>query len=64
MSNGKIDQTKGRIKQAAGNLTDNDELRREGTIDEQAGKAKQILEQGKDKAEDLVDKVKDAVTKD
>jgi uncharacterized protein YjbJ (UPF0337 family) len=59
-----LDQAKGRIKQAAGDLTDNKDLKREGKIDETAGKAKEFVEDTKDKAEDLVDKVKDRLTKD
>jgi uncharacterized protein YjbJ (UPF0337 family) len=51
---GKGDEAKGRLKEAAGALTDNDELRREGKIDQAAGKVKKT-------AEKVVDKVKDAV---
>ena len=43
---GSADETKGRIKQAAGDLTDDKELKREGKIDEAGGKAK-------DKADEL-----------
>jgi uncharacterized protein YjbJ (UPF0337 family) len=56
-----LDQAKGRIKQAAGDLTDNDELKKEGKTDENAGKVKEFLGDAKDKADDLVDKVKDTV---
>jgi uncharacterized protein YjbJ (UPF0337 family) len=49
---GSADKTKGRIKQAVGDLTDNDEMRREGKVDEAAGKVK-------DAAKDAVDAVKD-----
>ena len=51
---GKKDEVKGRIKEAAGALTDNDELRREGKVDQAAGKVKQA-------AEKIVEKVQDAV---
>ena len=37
------DQAKGRAKQAAGDLLDDDQLRREGKADEVAGKAKEQL---------------------
>ena len=50
---GKTDEVKGRIKEAAGAVTDNDELRREGKIDQAAGKVKQA-------AQKVVDKVQDA----
>jgi uncharacterized protein YjbJ (UPF0337 family) len=52
---GKADEMKGRVKEAAGAITDDDKLRHEGKIDQAAGKTKQAV----DKA---VDKVKDAVT--
>jgi len=50
---GKNDEVKGRIKEAAGAITDNDELRREGKIDQAAGKIKQA-------AQKVVEKVQDA----
>ena len=37
---GKIDQAKGKVKQAVGDLTDNDNMRAEGEVDETVGKAK------------------------
>jgi len=46
---GKSDQAKGKIKQAVGDLTDDDKLRREGKIDELAGKAKEVIDKVKDK---------------
>jgi uncharacterized protein YjbJ (UPF0337 family) len=52
---GKLDQVKGRIKEAAGVLTDDDRLKREGKLDQVVGKVK-------GKAETAVDKVKDALT--
>jgi uncharacterized protein YjbJ (UPF0337 family) len=57
-----FEQAKGKVKQAAGDLTDDDELRREGKADESAGKAKEKLEDVKDKADDIVDRVKDKLT--
>jgi uncharacterized protein YjbJ (UPF0337 family) len=38
--NGNLDQAKGRVKQAVGDLTGNDKLRAEGKVDENVGKAK------------------------
>lgn len=43
------DKLKGKVKQAAGDLTGNDKLRREGKIDEAAGKAKDAIDKVKDK---------------
>jgi uncharacterized protein YjbJ (UPF0337 family) len=57
-----FEQAKGKVKQAAGDLTDDDELRREGKADESAGKAKEKLEDVRDKADDIVDRVKDKLT--
>ena len=37
---GKIDQAKGRVKQAVGGLTGNDKLKTEGQVDETVGDAK------------------------
>ena len=50
---GETDEAKGRIKQAVGDLTDDNDLKREGKVDETAGKVK-----------DAVDTVKDKLTKD
>ena len=55
MSN--TDDGKGRIKEAAGDLTGNDDLKREGKVDRAAGAAKEKLD-------DAADKVKDTVTSD
>jgi uncharacterized protein YjbJ (UPF0337 family) len=53
---GKTDVVKGRIKEAAGALTGNDNLREEGKTDQAVGKTKQS-------AQKAVDKVKKAVRK-
>ena len=52
---GKTDEVKGRIKEAAGALTDNNELRKEGKTDQKVGKAKQVVS-----AQKALDKAKDA----
>ena len=59
-----FDQAKGKIKQAVGDLTGNKDLKKEGKVDENAGKVKEFVESTKDKVEDLVDKAKDKLTKD
>lgn len=56
---GEFDQAKGRAKQAAGDLTDDDELKREGKADETAGKVKDAVDDAKDKVVDAVDKLRD-----
>jgi uncharacterized protein YjbJ (UPF0337 family) len=62
MSNSNIDETKGRIKQAAGDLTDNDDLKREGKADQAGAKVKDVADKAADKVGDVVDKVKDKVS--
>jgi uncharacterized protein YjbJ (UPF0337 family) len=56
-----LDQAKGRIKQAAGDLTDDADLKREGKADELGGKVKGFVDDLKDKATDAVDAVKDKI---
>lgn len=58
------DDVKGRAKEAVGDLTDNDDLKKEGRTDRTAGKAKEALGDAKDKLEDAVDAVKDKVERD
>lgn len=56
MGDGKTDEAKGRIKEAAGDLTDDDGLKNEGKVDRATGKVK-------DAADKVADKVKDAVNR-
>jgi uncharacterized protein YjbJ (UPF0337 family) len=63
MGDGTYDRAKGRIKEAAGDLTDDDELEREGKLDQASGNVKDKLGNVKEKAEDVVDKVKDKLDK-
>lgn len=55
------DQIKGRIKEAAGALTNDRDLKRDGKKDRLAGEVKEKLDQAKDKVEDVVDAAKDKV---
>jgi uncharacterized protein YjbJ (UPF0337 family) len=55
---GKFDEMKGRAEEAAGDLTDDDELRREGKTDRAAGKAKSKLEEAKEWAESKIDEAR------
>lgn len=57
MADGKADELKGRTKEAAGALTGDDDLKREGKVDRAAGGAKEKLD-------DAVDKVRDALHRD
>lgn len=56
-----MDQAKGRVKQAAGDLTDNDDLKNVGKVDEAGGKVKEAANDVAEKAGDAVDAVKDKV---
>lgn len=56
---GEKDQVVGRVKQAAGDLTDNEDLKNEGKKDEAAGKLKDVVDDAKEKVNDLIDKVRD-----
>ena len=62
MSNSNIDEAKGRVKEAAGDLTDNDDLKRDGKADQAAGKVKGGVEKAADKASDAVDNIKDKLS--
>lgn len=55
---GEFDKAAGRMKQAAGDLTDNKDLKNEGKKDEAAGKMKDAVGSVKDKADDVIDKIK------
>jgi uncharacterized protein YjbJ (UPF0337 family) len=55
----KSDDLKGRAKEAVGDLTDNDDLKREGQKDRAGGKVKEVIENAGEKAKDLVDDIKD-----
>jgi uncharacterized protein YjbJ (UPF0337 family) len=62
MASGKTDEAKGRIKEAAGVLTGDEKLQREGKADQAAGRVKKTLEKVKDKAENAIDDLKDALS--
>ena len=52
-----FDDLKGRAKEAAGDLTDDEDLQREGKVDQATGTVK-------DKVGDAADKVKDVLDRD
>jgi len=52
-----VDEAKGRLKEGAGDLTGNDNLKREGKADKGAGKVKEAVD-------GVTDKVKDALDRD
>ncbi len=61
---GTSDDIKGRAKEAAGDLTGDKDLQREGKIDQAVGTVKDKATDAKDWVEDKVDDVKDKLTKD
>jgi uncharacterized protein YjbJ (UPF0337 family) len=54
MGDGSVDEAKGRVKEAAGSLTDDKSLQNEGKVDKASGNVK-------DKVGGAADKVKDAI---
>ena len=54
MANEKLEDMKGRVKEAAGDVTNNDDLKREGKVDQASAKVKE-------KVGNVADKVKDAL---
>ena len=60
-----IDEAKGRAKQAAGDLTDDEKLRREGKVDRKSSSVKEKIDDAADKisetVDDVAEKVKDRI---
>ena len=56
MSDGTMDETKGRVKEAAGDLTGDQELKDEGKVDRASGKLKDAVGGAADKAKSLLRK--------
>jgi uncharacterized protein YjbJ (UPF0337 family) len=54
MGDGAADDAKGRIKEAGGDLTGDDSLKREGKVDQASGKVKDAVGDVSDKAKDAV----------
>ena len=60
-----IDEAKGRTKEAAGDLTDDDKLKREGKIDRAVSSVKDkvddVADKFSEKVDDAADKVKERI---
>jgi uncharacterized protein YjbJ (UPF0337 family) len=54
MSGGTTDKAKGKLKKAAGDLTDDESLKNEGRVDKASGKVKNAVGDAADKAKDVV----------
>jgi uncharacterized protein YjbJ (UPF0337 family) len=61
MTDKNVDEAKGRVKEAAGSLTGDDELKDEGKVDQAASSVKDAADNVADKASDAVDKARDAL---
>lgn len=59
---GETDKIAGRVKQAAGDLTNDEQLKAEGETDEAVGGIKDKIEDVADSARDAVDSIKDKLT--
>jgi uncharacterized protein YjbJ (UPF0337 family) len=53
---GKIEKSKGKVKEAVGSLTGNKKLESEGKIDRRAGEAKEKIGHAKSKVEEAAEK--------
>jgi uncharacterized protein YjbJ (UPF0337 family) len=60
----KMDDAKGRVKEAAGVISGDERLEREGKLDQAGGAVKDVAERATDAVGDAVDAVKDKLTKD
>jgi uncharacterized protein YjbJ (UPF0337 family) len=47
---GRADEAKGRVKEALGDLTDNDDLKQEGRLDRAKGQAKDVVDKAAERA--------------
>lgn len=56
MTSGTGDKMKGRIQKAAGELTDDQDLKNRGTVNETAGKVKEGVERGVDRVRDTLNR--------
>jgi uncharacterized protein YjbJ (UPF0337 family) len=57
----KTDKITGRIKEALGALTDNDDLKREGQRDQAVGEVKEAAERAAEQVQDTVERVAEKV---
>lgn len=60
----RMDDVKGRVKQAAGDLTDDEDLKREGRVDQAGAKVKGKLKDAQQEGADLVDEAKKKLHRD
>lgn len=56
MDDKNVDESKGRLKEAAGTLTDDDRLKNEGKVDRGASSVKDATDKVADKAKDILNR--------
>jgi uncharacterized protein YjbJ (UPF0337 family) len=59
-----MDKAKGHVKEAVGDLTDDERLEREGKLDQASGEVKGAAEDVKDKVGEGVDEARDRLSDD
>ena len=57
------DDAKGRVKEAAGDLTGDSDLKEEGKTDQAVGKVKDAVDSAKDKVDEAIDGVRDRINR-
>ena len=60
---GKAEAIKGKAKQAAGDITDNEDLRNEGVTDEAAGEAQEAFGKARRKVGEAIEDVGESIKK-
>lgn len=60
---GKADKVKGRAKEAVGDMSNDDELRKEGVADEAKGDVKEAFGQGRRKVGEAIEDLGDTIKK-
>ncbi|MGX7047851.1 hypothetical protein RU86_GL001899 [Lactococcus piscium] len=63
VDNGLTDKLKGKAKDVAGTVTGNDKQKAEGMLDQAIGKVKEVAADAKEKAEDVIEDVKEKFEK-
>ena len=62
VDNGLTDKLKGKAKDVAGTVTGDDKKKAEGMLDQAIGKVKEVAADAKEKADDVLEDVKDQHT--
>ena len=62
MNDGTADEAKGRIKEAAGDLTGDEGLQREGQADQASGEAKNTIDKAAERLKDGVERIREKLT--